>query len=215
MPRTQIIEKTIFNFDELSDKAKENARQWWRDCENQDMDLVGDDMEDKQTIASILGITFRTRPVGLVNSTTRWEPCIYYSGFSSQGDGACFEGSYAYEKQAPKKIREHAPNDTRLAAIADELQAIQRKAFYRLTATMAHSGHYYHSGCMSVDVCNSHTGDDATRDQADAIKDCMRSFADWIYRQLEAEYEYRMSDENVDDNIRCNAYEFDENGKIA
>ena len=43
----------------------------------------------------------------------------------------------------------------------------------------------------------------------------LRSFADWIYRQLKEEYEYRMSDENVDESIRINEYEFDENGRIA
>lgn len=215
MSRTITIEKTLFSFDELSDKAKENARVWWRDCENQDMDLIGDDMGDKQTIANILGIVFKTRPVQLISGKQRYDPCIYYSGFSSQGDGACFEGSYAYEKQAPKRIRAHAPNDEQLACIADQLQQIQRKAFYHLTATTSHRGHYYHSGYMDVDVCNSHTGDDATRDQANAIKDCLRDFANWIYRQLEAEYNYRMSDENVDDNIRGNEYKFDENGKIA
>jgi hypothetical protein len=43
----------------------------------------------------------------------------------------------------------------------------------------------------------------------------MRDFADWIYRQLESEYDYANSDESVDENILCNEYEFDENGKLV
>jgi hypothetical protein len=40
----------------------------------------------------------------------------------------------------------------------------------------------------------------------------MRDFADWIYSQLEKEYEWQNADEQVDDTIRANAYEFDEDG---
>ena len=47
------------------------------------------------------------------------------------------------------------------------------------------------------------------------MRDALRSFADWIYRQLEKEYEFNMSDENVDESIRINEYEFDETGAIA
>jgi hypothetical protein len=37
----------------------------------------------------------------------------------------------------------------------------------------------------------------------------------WIYRQLEREYEWLMSDEQVDESIRINEYEFTEEGKLA
>jgi hypothetical protein len=37
----------------------------------------------------------------------------------------------------------------------------------------------------------------------------------WIYRQLEAEYDYRMSAESVEESILINEYEFDENGRNA
>jgi hypothetical protein len=32
MPRTVTITKELFNFDELSDAAKERARDWYRSC---------------------------------------------------------------------------------------------------------------------------------------------------------------------------------------
>lgn len=34
--RTETITRNLFTFDELSDKAKEVARDWWRECEAQD-----------------------------------------------------------------------------------------------------------------------------------------------------------------------------------
>ncbi len=49
----------------------------------------------------------------------------------------------------------------------------------------------------------------------DAIDRALRDFADWIYSQLEKEYEYQMSNECVDENIRANEYEFTEEGMRA
>ena len=49
----------------------------------------------------------------------------------------------------------------------------------------------------------------------DSVQQYMRDFADWIYAQLEAEWEYQNSDDHVDESIRINGYEFDEFGNIA
>jgi hypothetical protein len=203
---------TIYQFAELSDAAKEAAREWWRNSEIEmglDVEFAYDDFT---RVGDILGISFDQRSIRLMGGGTRGEPCIYYSGFSSQGDGACFEGYYSYAKGAPKAIRAYAPDDEELHAIADGLQALQRRNFYRLTAATKHRGHYYHSGCMSVDVEDS---EHRYRDLADAegdMTDLLRRFADWMYRQLESEYEWRMSDEQVDEAITANEYEFDEDG---
>ena len=37
--------------------------------------------------------------------------------------------------------------------------------------------------------------------------------ARWLYRQLEAEYDYLTSDEAIDDSIIANEYTFTENGR--
>lgn len=208
--RTKTIE--IFAFDELDDGAKERAREWWRDCESQHFDADGT-IEDVVTVGRILGIEISTHPVKLYGGGTRWEPDIWWSGFASQGDGACFEGSYSYVKGAAKRIREYAPLDTTLHTIADALQQTQRKAVYRLAATVTHFGNYYHEGCTRIEVSDS---SDSCRNlpegAEDKIAESLRDFMRWIYRQLESEYEYVMSDENVDECIRINGYEFDEFG---
>ena len=40
----------------------------------------------------------------------------------------------------------------------------------------------------------------------------LRDFADWMYKQLETEYWWRMEDAQVDESIEANEYTFDENG---
>lgn len=207
----EVKEYTVYKFEELSDRAKERARDWWRGCENSDFDT--DFLyEDFQRMADILGITFDSKPVKLMGGGTRYDPTIYWSGFSSQGDGACFEGSYRYAKGAVKAItKETGGTDKELIRIAQALQDAQAKAFYSLRATMKQRGHYMHSGCMTVDVEDTR---DSWRDvaQEDDIVQAMRDFADWIYQQLEKEYWWRMADAQVDEAIEANEYTFDEDG---
>lgn len=201
MPRT--IETQVFKISELSPVAQEKARVWYRENIEFDGEFI---IEDASNIAAILGIEFDSRAMH--------KPCVYFSGFWSQGDGASFEGRYSYAKGATKAIREYAPTDKTLHRIADELQAIQRKAFYGFSATISQSGRYYHANTMSVSVEHSMHDERVTADIADEIQELMRDFANWIYRQLEAEYYYQMSDDVVDEGITANEYEFDETGAI-
>lgn len=211
--RTETIE--IFNYDELGDAAKAKARDGWRDgALNYDwFDYI---YSDADNIAQIIGIKFGVKHVEIMNGTTRSEPKIWFSGFACQGDGACFDGSYSYAKGAAKAIRKYAPQDDELHRIADELQALQKRFFYRLEAQCSHTGRYYHSGCMSVCVgqvdCGFH---DVDSDTDSELTDLMRRFADWIFGQLESEYEHLMSDENAAESIRCNEYEFHADGSLV
>lgn len=208
--RTATKMTEVYSFDELDESAKETARQWWRNCENQDFHV---DYEDFVNVAKILGIEFDPRDIPLMDGSSRKEPSIYWSGFYHQGSGASFEGYYGYAKKAPKLIREYAPKDEDLHQIADSLQAIQRPAFYRLNARISTRGNYCHE--YSMTTATDYDGDRwPTDDEEEALTECFRSFARWIYRQIESEYEYVMSDENVDESIRINEYEFTENGGI-
>lgn len=206
---------TLYTFSELTDDAKERARDWYRGCIESD-ELA--DHDDWQAIADILGVTFRTRNVRLMNGSTRGEPCIRWSGFASQGDGASFEGSYAYAKGASRLIREHAPLDKRLHEIADDLQNAQRRCFYRLEAKVtqgAGSNFYSHSGTMHVEVFDREDNYRDIGDSEEGVREALRSFADWIYAQLEAQNDYLNSEEAVDESILANACEFTEDGSIA
>lgn len=211
MPRIETQTRTLYTFDELSDDAKEHARDQYRSWI--DADELSDS-DDWQAIAAILGIDFATRAVPLMNGLTHLKAKVWWSGFNSQGDGASWEGWYAYSKGAPRKIREYAPQDTVLHNIADRLQSVQRRNFYRLQTTVTQSGRYYHSGTMRFDVTRKDDFDVSDSD-SDDICEALRDFADWIYRQLESQWEWLNSDETIDDNIRANEYEFTESGDIA
>jgi len=145
---------------------------------------------------------------------TRQAPCICFRGFWSQGDGACFETFYSYRKNAPRRIREYAPQDTELHRIADTLQAIQRRNFYQLRADASHRGHYYHEYCMSITVeRDSPTWQDMTAGAEEAVVEALRDLGRWLYRQLEREYDYLSSDEAVDATIAANEYTFTATGR--
>lgn len=204
------IQTTVYTFEELSEQAKEKAREWYRSGAF-DYDWFDFVYEDAATIAEMFGLDICTQRVQLKDGSHRYDPSIFFSGFWSQGDGACFAGSYQYKKGALKAVRQHAPNDKRLHEIVSTLQQLQRVNFYQVTCKTKHYGHYYHSGCMSVE-CERADGRDVINEYDFRV--CMRDFADWIYNQLEKEYEWLNSDEQVDESIITNEYEFDEEGNI-
>jgi hypothetical protein len=174
---SHVIATTVYTFAELSDAAKEKARDWYR------------------------------------------EGAFYYDWYEFVFEDAkkcgrtCFEGRYSYAKQSAKKIREYAPKDNTLHSIADALQAIQSARFYHLEARVKQSGHYSHEFCTDIDVFDGSTGDYATIVDHDAIANELRRFMKWIYRQLEAEWDYLNSDESVDEMINANEYTFTESGQ--
>ena len=211
--RTETTTRTLYKFSELSPEAQQHALEEQSRFESEffDSECI---IDDAATIADLFGLDLDTRYIPLMNGSTIPEPTIYYSGFSSQGDGACFEGSYSYKPGSLKAVIDYAGQDQELHRIVKALQEIQRKNFYRLTARTTHSGHYYHSGCMSVDVERS-DGKEMTDDAEETVKECLRDFADWIYKQLENEYAYRTGEEACREAIEANDYEFTEKGDMA
>lgn len=209
----EIIQTTVYRLDELTTAAKQQARAWFREGSLEEFwfEFIYDDFE---RICAILGVQFDTRSVRLYGGGQRRKPCIWFSGFWSQGDGACFEGRYSYAGNAVRRIREYAPVDSELHRIADTLQAMQRRNFYRLSATITHRGRYYHEHTMAIAVArDSANGQDVTCDAEDTVTEALRDLARWLYRQLEHEFDYRTSDELVDEAITINEYTFTEAGR--
>ena len=130
-PMTTTMTIETYKFNELSGDAKERAREWYRPSACDDNDWFEFVYEDAATCGGILGIEFDH--VGKSVKT----PEIYFSGFSSQGDGACFVGRYSYAKRCNRLIRKHAPVDAELHRIADELVEVQRLHQYKLEAQIS------------------------------------------------------------------------------
>jgi hypothetical protein len=201
-----------YQFDELTDAAKERARDWWRQGETEEFGAHGELMEPYETAAKLLGIEFAQHAVRLMNGKDRMEPDIRWSGFGRQ-DGASFVGEYKYAKAAGKAVRAEFPTDLGLNCIANRLTEIQRQHGYKLSAKIDQSGSYVHKHTMAAEVYKGQ--DDAPEDAAKEILESMRDFAQWIWDGLRQEYEYRMGDECVEESIRANEYEFLASGEIA
>jgi len=138
---------------------------------------------------------------------------VYFSGFSSQGDGACFEGEYQYKRKSTKEIKEYAPNDGELIEIAENLQKLQRRFFYQLYARVKQRGHYMHEMCTVIDVSgNEDFSYEVHNDAEDGIIEFLRDFMRWIYSYLEAEYNALTSDKAVEETLKINEYNFDLEG---
>lgn len=209
----EIVPITVYRLDELSERAKDNARSWYREA-SFDYDWFDCTYEDFAHICEILGIELSHRTVPLHGGGTRQEPAIYFTGFWCQGDGACFEGRYAYAAGTHRRIREYAPNDTDLHLIADRLRDIQRRHFYQLRADLRHRGRYYHeySTAITVERDGISRSDIGEQDE-DIVIETLRDVARWLYRNLRNEYEYLTSDKAIDEAIAANDYLFTESGR--
>lgn len=149
---------------------------------------------------------------------------IYYSGFWSQGDGACFEGRVV---DWDKYLRHLGIEDPIL------IDAAENNWHYKWT----HSGYYYHEYSVSYDDgmyvpdnpyterWNDAASDedvfrgsvwDATMAQYDLlelnekIQEDLRDHMRDLYRQLEQEYGYLTSDEVVVEWMQANDIDPDE-----
>jgi len=190
-----------YTFNELTDEAKENARDWYR-VNGLDYEWWDCTIEEYKELGELLGIEIDN---------------IYFSGFASQGDGACFTGAYSYRKGWKKALASETGGELyrKLESIGLGLQAEQEKYFYGITASINHTGHYCHENSVTVSVdpgehVNGYWSD--TSDMEDNIADCLRDFMREIYSNLMSEYDYLTSDEAVDDAIIANEWEFTENG---
>lgn len=200
MPIPMTKHYTLYTFDELSDAAKEKAREWYRTY-HPDWDWWDGVYETAQTAGKHLGIEIDE---------------INFSGFCSQGDGARFCGSYRFKKGWRKAIiAEFGEGDTqrKLLDIGQQLHEAQARQFYKLVAVVTCRGYYEHSGCTSIAVSHD---EDPYRDIGgceDAVIQALREFMDCIYQWLKNEYDWLCSDEAVDESIIANEYTFLENGE--
>ena len=198
--------KTEFRFEELSDSAQQKVREkyhhwvhgheWW--------DVV---YEDFILTAEKLGFTIE-------------KDRIHFSGFWSQGDGACFSGYFRSPKEsAHTMLKEAGWDDKELLALADRVdlliaphRLLDPGAYWR--AKIGTYGSYCHSGTMQVDEIHDSWSDNVTPDDLAAadieILAIARALADWLYEKLEEEHDYLDSDETVTE--RFQDERFDESG---
>ena len=198
---------TTYSFAELSDEAKETARSWWRE-HGLDYEWYDCTLDYAKEVGAVLGIDIDK---------------IHFSGFWSQGDGASFESNYRYKPGWRKALRKHVGGDAlkELERIGMELQRAQRFASYQITASTRQQGHYMSGMAVDVELGDPPGGDGWPTLEGcphlweAPVKDALQDFAHWVYRTLEKEYEYLNADEQVDEMLTINEYEFTAEGKVA
>ena len=205
--RTETI--NIYKFDELTEETQQKV------IENYRLNTIfyhEDIIEDICEICEKFGLNVKQTYGKNIAGNTIYAPSIYFSGFSSQGDGANFEGVYSYtQKGCLKKIKSEYPNDTELHKIVEALQNIQKRYFYSLKSYINPIGRYFN---ISVDTEHIE-GFEISKNVCGDMEEIMNDITHWIYKRLETEYEYIMSDEYIIEEINTNDYEFHEDGTMV
>lgn len=186
--------RTEFDFDELSDIAKQAAREHY---------TSGDYPYDAWCEPVYNTAKAAGRLLGVEVSD------ITFSGFWSQGDGCSFSGTYSINSNAINDILAEWDDKT-LSDIAERLTHLQINrrmlGLEPITATISYRGSYR----LLVELYE----ESFDADDEDTFRSLMQKFANWIYAQLENEYNYLCSDEYVDERLREDGTKFDEDGRV-
>ena len=175
-----------YGIEELEGRAKERALDWLR--EGLDYEWYDFVFEDAKKCASILGIEIGD---------------IYFS----MDDGACFNGRFSYAKGWKKALKAYAPIDTELLRIGQELQKIQKPYFYNLSGMIESNDRYKTTKAVFHWSDNNMPEDD--------LSQAFTDFASWIYKQLQTEYDWITSEDQLIETAKANGYAFDSEGRIV
>ena len=184
--QTKVI--NTYNVDELEGKARERALDWLR--EGLDYEWWDCTYEDAKKCADCIGIEIDN---------------IYFDF----DNGACFNGSFSYAKGWKKALKAYAPIDTELLRIGQELQAIQKPYFYNLSGAIDCNERY------KLTKAVFHWSDNTPESIESDLSQAFTDFASWIYRNLEKEWDYLNSEEQLIETAKANGYAFDSEGRIA
>lgn len=176
--------KEVYTFDELNEESKTKALDLYRNI-NVDHEWYDFIFEEFKT---------KLDSLGFVNSKA------YFSGFHSQGDGACFDAEIDYSIVLPK----------RLQSVECEINIVKN----------SFANHYCHekTRCISSSLYLdwekypniTKAFDKVMLDlEAQRLELCKE-----LYKQLEDAFDTLTSDEEVKETLLANEYEFTSDGKI-
>jgi len=221
---SKVIELEVFKYGELSESAQQKAREWYLDGMDYDWwdsvyEMAIEDGKEKGFYIDK----------------------IYFSGFSSQGDGASWIG----QVDVRQWLEENLPDSIGLSAWC---QLIQEDVVDKFCKVVANNSHYCHESTMQFNDVEDHTdeftddwlmelpsifkgmevqhlfdiivSDDncpikSTEGITQAIAESGRQYAKDIYHRLREEYEYLCSEEMMLDHFDCNDYHFTNEGKLS
>lgn len=192
------IKLNLYKFAELSDTAKGIAVEKFRDINVEEnwYETVYDDFKEK---AKDFGFEIDK---------------IYFSGFSSQGDGAMFEGSIIDFTKFLDNISPH-------------VKKIIGNKCLDLDCKFTHSGFYYHEKSVYINFTSGNIPGKYTAGKGwqgniqtnmdileENIQKQYESFCRDLYKALEKECDYLTSDKVIIETIEANEYDFTIDGKL-
>lgn len=192
MPR--IHETILYKFDELSTESKEKAiTSFQKDDSYLDYNWHKYIINDFTTIFELIGY---------------YDITCYFSGFWSQGDGACFSARFSRNKRCLDKVKKYCPKEQKILDIVEQIQSeIPLHEEYEIK----HSGRYYHEYCTNV----YYLVDNNKAEQLDErFLELSRQLMKILYKKLNDEYDYLNSSEAIIECIKANDYEFTEDGTL-
>ncbi len=201
MIRTETKTFKIYNFEDLNKEAQEKAIEKQREFEyeNNDQSWIIHNFEENYL-----------KDLGFSN------PKTYYSGFNSQGDGACF----IFDNLDLKTFLEKNKIKSKFPLLYKYNDEIYLRAQHECN-------HYYHEKTISVysELDNLDVSCSRQNQVINAIEKQLEAFESWfeewrieeckkIYKELKEDFYYVISDKAIKENIIANEYDFNEDGTM-
>lgn len=209
----ETIQLDLYGFAELSEKAKEKALREFANINVFD-DWYTFTVEDFKIVCETICITVDTTKT-------------YFRGFYSQGDGSCFNAKVnipqlvqAIKDQSWKDYAPMLELDLSLPQADSRIIPLIRKESFDIVPKITGAERWY-SIAADLNYYLPNTGHRYDRIEAELQKlgDWLQSVADklnrYLYKSLEAEYEYQTKEETVIEAIEINEYQFTADGVCA
>ena len=200
------ITKTInlYQYSELSEKAKEKVLSDLHNI-NTDYDWYDFIFDDFMEKCENLGITVKYSD-------------IEFSGFWSQGDGACFTTNFIDIRKIIEVLKIEFRNDflkNLFIDYFDTYKIIKLSNYYSHEYTVAvhyeDEFNYNHGGSYKRIADYLESKGEEIENKLESLKNQLCSK---LYSDLQEEYEYLTSEEAIIETIEANEYEFTEEGEI-
>lgn len=198
MPKNIIKEYTIYQYDELSESAKEKAKKWLTESDWPFDDWYDDVYEYfKET---------ELEPIG-INANR-----MSFSGFYSQGDGANIVDAEIDLPKLIKHLYHNKPKERKHLLKLVKIDALQFNIGYK-----RHGYSNYDLGFLEYEINYGNNQikriENLVKDFYMAAYELLKEINMKLYKELEKSYEGYFEDEYIVDNMAANEYTFLENGE--
>ena len=198
--RKEVITRTLYNYNELSQQAQEKA------IEN----LYNINVDHEWYDYTINNWKEKLEKIGFEGVE------IFFSGFSSQGDGACFDGYVSIDKITQfTKDKEYKHLNYAIDKNLVEIEGINVKTSY--------ANHYSHEKTRYFELTAHYYNYNGKINRIEnlieklekEIENLRYNLSCELYQELNKDYDYLTSKEAIIETIEANEYEFTKEGTLA